>query len=152
MTTMINHCNSNEFIGSSSLATAFTTQTSLQPPPNHANVAVQQELVVLSVFIANCPSDKDSRFQRFGCDNGLYAVVASECENGTSLNVVLKRDIFLHLCTMQKSITSLHQHSPTMTVSARPSEIHSPHKNHCRYITSDATQTKDTPNTTTCPA
>ena len=72
------HRNSDEFVGSSSLVTAFTTQTSLQPPPNHANVAVRQELVALSVFTANCSSDKECRFQRFGRDDGLYvAVLAS---------------------------------------------------------------------------
>ena len=72
------HRNSDEFIGSSYLMTAFTTQTSLQPPPNHANVAVWQELVALSVFIAKCPFNKESRFQWFGRDNGSYvAVLAS---------------------------------------------------------------------------
>ena len=67
----------------------------------------------------------------------------------TSLSVVLTRDIFLHVRTMQKNITSPRQHSPTMTVSAGPSEMSSPHKNHRRYKTSDATQSKDTPKTTT---
>ena len=56
----------------------------------------------------------------------------------TSLSVVLTRDIFLHARTMQKNITSLRQHSPTMMVSAAPSEIKSPHKNRRRYKTSDA--------------
>ena len=62
------------FIGSSSFVTAFTTQTSLQPPPNHANAAVQQELVALSVFIANFPSNNESWFQQSSHDDGLYAV------------------------------------------------------------------------------
>jgi len=69
------HRNSDEFIGSSSLVITFTTQTSLQPPPNHANVEVLQELVALSVFIANCPSGKEYQFQPFGCDHGLYVTV-----------------------------------------------------------------------------
>ena len=69
------HRNSNEFIGSLSLATAFTTQTSLQPPPNHTDVAVRQELVALSVFIGNCPSNKESQFQQFIRDDGSYAAV-----------------------------------------------------------------------------
>ena len=68
------------------------------------------------------------------------------------LSVVLTRDIFLHVRTMQKNTTYPRQHSPTMTVSAGPSEIRSPHKNHRRYKTSDATQSKGTPKTTTSPA
>ena len=70
----------------------------------------------------------------------------------TSLNVVLLRLTFFTCTHHAKNITSPRQHSPTMTVSAGPSEIHSPHKNHRRYKTSDATRFKYTTKATISPA
>jgi hypothetical protein len=44
------HRNSNEFIGSLPLATAFTTKTLSQDIYDNANAAVRQELVALHVY------------------------------------------------------------------------------------------------------
>jgi hypothetical protein len=69
----------------------------------------------------------------------------------TSLSGVLTRDIFSSMYHVNIH-HMLHQHSPTMRISAASSEISLPHKKHCRYNTSATTQPTDTSMTTTFPA
>jgi hypothetical protein len=67
--------NSDEFIGSSSLATAFTTQTLSQDIYKQRECGSATRTRRTVCFHRNCPSNKESRFQQFGRDDGSHAAV-----------------------------------------------------------------------------